>query len=62
MNEKKDVIQIIGSLMKKPSLLSQTDKVYLSISDFSTNFERYLFDCIEVVVLTMEQIKLASST
>ena len=47
MNEKNDVIQIIGSLMKKPSLLSQTDKYSLSISDFSTNFERYLFDCIE---------------
>lgn len=47
MNEQSDILQIIGSLMKKPSLLSQTDKYSLSISDFPTRFFRYIFDAIQ---------------
>lgn len=47
MNTKNDAIQIFGILMKKPHLLSQIDKYNLSISDFSTTFERYIFDTIE---------------
>src|SRR5574344_198616 len=47
MNEQSDIVQIIGSLMKKPSLLSQTDKYSLSISDFPTRFFRYIFDAIQ---------------
>lgn len=46
MNEKNDVLQILGSLMKKPTILSQSDKYALSIKDFSTRFEKYLFDAI----------------
>ena len=44
---KQDIIQIIGILMKTPSLLSKTDKYNLSIQDFSTRFEKYLFDSID---------------
>ena len=46
MNEKNDVLQIIGSLMKEPTILSKTDKYCLTLSDFSTRFEKYLFDAI----------------
>lgn len=46
MNEKNDVLQIIGSLMKEPTILSKTDKYNLTLSDFSTRFEKYLFDAI----------------
>lgn len=49
MNEKKDIIQILGVLMKRPTLLSQTDKYSLSIDDFSGNFEKYIFDAIETL-------------
>lgn len=46
MNEKNDIIQILGILMKKPTILSQTDKYSLTINDFSTKFEKYIFDAI----------------
>lgn len=46
MNEKNDVIQILGILMKKPTLLSQTDKYSLTINDFHSKFEKYIFDAI----------------
>lgn len=46
MNEKKDIIQIFGILMKNPSLLSKTDRYNLSIVDFPTRFEKYIFDAI----------------
>ena len=46
MNEKNDVLQIIGSLMKEPTILSKTDKYCLTLNDFSTRFEKYLFDAI----------------
>ena len=43
MNEKKDILQIFGILMKNPSLLSKTDKYNLTLADFSTRFEKYIF-------------------
>lgn len=46
MNNQQDILQIIGSLMKTPSLLSQTDKYNLEIEDFPTRFYRYIFDAI----------------
>jgi hypothetical protein len=46
MNNKNDVIQIFGILMKNPTLLSKTDKYNLNLTDFSTRFERYVFDAI----------------
>ena len=43
IDEKNTVLQIFGCLIKKPSLLGQTDKYNLSLADFSTSFERKLF-------------------
>ncbi len=47
MNSKKDELQIIGILMKSPNLLSKTDKYNLNISDFSSYFERLIFNAIQ---------------
>lgn len=47
MNEKKDILQIFGILMKNPSLLSKTDKYNLTLADFSTRFEKYIFGAIK---------------
>ena len=41
--------QIFGCLMKNPLFLSQTDKYNLNLSDFSTRFERYIFDAINTI-------------
>lgn len=38
--------QIFGALMKHPQYFSETDKYNLSLSDFQTNFERYIFGAI----------------
>lgn len=46
MNNKNDVIQIFGILMKNPLLLSKIDKYNLTLSDFSSKFEKYIFDAI----------------
>ena len=35
--------QVLGSLMKHPQYLSETDKYSLTPDDFSTRFEKYLF-------------------
>ena len=39
--------QILGSLMKNPQFLSEVDKYSLSYGDFSTRFEKYIFDAID---------------
>lgn len=39
--------QILGSLMKHPQFLSEIDKYSLSIADFSTRFEKYIFTAIQ---------------
>lgn len=44
--DKNTVIQILGSLMKNPLLLSEVDKYSLTPQDFPTNFERYIFAAI----------------
>lgn len=46
MNNKQDVLHIIGCLMKNTPLLSQVDKYNLTISDFETKFQKYIFDAI----------------
>ena len=38
--------QILGSLMKQPQLLGEVDKYSLTIEDFSTRFEKYIFTAI----------------
>ena len=43
LSDKNAVLQVIGSLMKKPSLLSEKDKYNLQPNDFESRFERYIF-------------------
>lgn len=47
MTNKKDTLQILGTLMKKPTLLSQVDKYNLTVADFTTRFERIIFSAIK---------------
>ena len=51
MNNKQDILQILGCLMKSPSILSKVDKYSLSISDFPSKFEKYLFEAIRGLYL-----------
>ena len=46
MTNKGTIQQVLGSLMKHPQFLSEVDKYSLSISDFSTKFEKYVFNAI----------------
>lgn len=47
MEDKNSIIQIFGNLMKNPSLLGQSDKYQLGLTDFSSRFYRYIFAAIE---------------
>lgn len=47
MEDKNIPIQIIGSLMKHPQFLSQSDKYNLSPDDFDTKLYKFLFRAIE---------------
>ena len=47
MEDKNIPIQIIGSLMKHPQFLSQSDKYKLSPDDFDTKLYKFLFRAIE---------------
>lgn len=47
MDTQKDVLQVLGSLMKQPILLSQTDKYNLKYDDFNSKFTKYIFGAIE---------------
>lgn len=47
MVDKNVVIQIIGSLMKKPSFLSQSDRYRLSTDDFDRKLYRIIFRAID---------------
>lgn len=47
MNSRNDEFQIIGILMQNPSFLSKVDKYNLTISDFSSYFERIIFNAIQ---------------
>ena len=49
INTKLIKLQIFGCLMKNPLFLSQTDKYNLNLTDFSTRFERYIFDAINSI-------------
>ena len=46
MTDKSVLQQVLGSLMQRPQLLSEVDKYSLSIADFSTRFEKYIFSAI----------------
>jgi len=41
--DKSCVQQILGSLIKRPQYLAEVDKYNLTVSDFQTSFERYIF-------------------
>lgn len=47
MNTKGTIQQILGSLMKHPQFLSEVDKYSLTLEDFSTRFEKYVFAAIQ---------------
>lgn len=47
MNNKSTIQQILGSLMKHPQFLSEVDKYALTIDDFSSRFEKYIFTAIQ---------------
>ena len=46
MTDKSTVQQVLGGLIHRPQLLSQVDKYSLTIADFSTRFEKYIFSAI----------------
>lgn len=46
MVDKNTILQIIGSLMKRPQYLNEKDKYMLLPEDFSTFFEKYIFSAI----------------
>ena len=49
MNTKQDELQILGGLMKKPTLLANSDKYNLALTDFSSTFERIIFNAIQTL-------------
>ena len=46
MVDKDTILQVICGLMKHPQYLSETDRYNLSIADFSSTFEQYVFSAI----------------
>jgi replicative DNA helicase len=46
MTDKSAIQQILGCLMKRPQLFSEVDKYSLTITDFSSRFEKYIFSAI----------------
>ena len=42
MIDKESMQQVLGSLIKKPELLSEVDKYNLTIYDFPNKFEKYI--------------------
>ena len=47
MIDRRDVQQILGSLIQSPQLLSEVDKYNFNITDFPTKFEKYIFGAID---------------
>ena len=46
LNDKNCIRQIFGALMKKPQLLSEVDKYSLTLLDFNSKVEKYIFTAI----------------
>lgn len=46
MTDKSSIQQVLGGLMQRPQLLSEVDKYTLTIADFSSRFEKYIFSAI----------------
>ena len=47
MVDKNSILQLFGSLMKRPQFLSETDRYQLSLDDFYYKFDKYIFAAIE---------------
>ena len=45
--DKKCIQQVLGCLLKHPQYLSEVDKYRLTLSDFPTRFEKYIFGAIQ---------------
>lgn len=46
LKDRNCIRQIFGALMKKPKLLSEVDKYSLTLVDFGTKFDKYIFSAI----------------
>ena len=46
MIDKSSIQQILGGLLKRPQILSEVDKYSLSVTDFGTRFEKYIFSAV----------------
>ena len=46
MTDKSTVRQVLGMLMQHPQYMSQVDKYALTLADFPTRFDKYLFSAI----------------
>ena len=46
MIDRDTILQVLCSLMKRTNYLSETDKYHLSIEDFPTLFDKYVFSAI----------------
>ena len=46
MTDKSTVRQVLGMLMQHPQYMSQVDKYTLTLADFPTRFDKYLFSAI----------------
>ena len=44
--ERHTIVQILGSLMKKPELLSDTDKYIFDVNEFNVPLDRFIFSAI----------------
>ena len=44
--ERHTIVQILGSLMKKPELLSDTDKYTFDVNEFNVPLDRFIFSAI----------------
>lgn len=49
MVDKNCIQQVLGGLIKKPQILSQTDKYNIDVNDFSSRFEQFLFRSIRIL-------------
>ena len=44
--DKSCIQQVLGGLIKKPSILTETEKYNLTVQDFSSTFEKTIFAAI----------------
>ena len=57
MDDKRNAQQVLGGLMLHPQYLSEIDKYNLSVSDFSSLLERYVFTAIGVISVILAIVR-----